>query len=362
MKFKIRTAAALVCLILAAAVLPACGGNTAASEGSAVREDTAPETTTVRLALNSGGHILNAIADKQGYLADEGIKVVYVPVDTDADAFRGLADGTIDVASNSGTNLPLQMISEGMDITIFGGYLLTGCMPIFARVETEWNGIESLIGKTVAFEPNLYAITGPLLDMGYDPLHDINWYQPESQEARIKAVENGEADFGLVGTALNYSIDQNPDLKIVTYACDVLPGYSCCRAEARTDWINENPNTVKALLKAWIRAMAYYDTHHDETVAMVSGMTGHSEEYTRAYMDNARCDLNTDPMKKSVVRAWNYMERLGLLDDQAQQIEIEDHINTDIYKAALDECQEQYGSENPKFYEKLQAQYAKNNE
>ena len=36
-----------------------------------------------------------------------------------------------------------------------------------------------------------------------------------------------------------------------------------------------------------------------------------------------------------------------------------DHVNVILYKEALDECQELYGKENPRFYERLQAQFAK---
>ncbi len=356
---KLIRKAALACLVL----LTAC---TSASDKSSVTEEDeasrAPETTVVRLALNSSGHIMNAIAEAQGYLEEEGITVEYVPTVTDQDAFEGIKNGTIDIASNSGTNLPLQYISEGMDLTIFGGYLLTGCMPLFTRAETEWNGIEDLIGKTVACEPNLYAITGPLLNMGHDPLIDITWYETGTQEERIQAVKDGRADFGLVGTALNYAVNSDPELKIVTYAADVLPAYSCCRAEALTSWVEKNPNTVRALLRAWIRAMEYYYTHHDETVKLVMKLTGNEEAFVRAYMDNPRCDLNIDPMRSSVKRAWRYMGGLGLFSIDARQIDIDDHINVTLYKEALDECQRKYGSEDPKFYEKLQSQYSKNNQ
>ena len=148
---------------------------------------------------------------------------------------------------------------------------------------------------------------------------------------------------------------------MLTYASDVLPNYSCCRVEARTEWVNENPNTVKALLRAWIRAMAYYDTHHDESVAMMAEITGKDEAFIRAYLDNPHCDPNVGPMKSSILRAWDYMDRLGLLDAKAQEIDINDHINIRLYEEALDECQEKYGSENPQFYEKMQAQFSKYN-
>lgn len=346
-------------LLICLALLIACANGTGSSSGSQAAET--PETKEIRLALNASGHILNTIAEEQGYLADEGITVTNVSVRTDAEVFEGILNGTIDIASNSGTNLPLQNISEGMDLTIFAGYLLTGCMPVFARADAKWNGIEDLIGKTMACEPNLYAITGPLLDMGYDPLNQVNWYETTDQMDRIKAVENGDADFGLVGTGLNYEVNTNPNIKIVTYAADVLPEYSCCRVEALSSWVQQNPNTVKALLRAWIRAMAYYETHHEETVQMVTRVLHQKEEYVRAYMDNPRFDLNIGPMKKAVVRAWDYMNELGLLSEEAKEIDINDHINTDLYKAALDECQARYGADNLEFYERLQAQYARNN-
>ena len=348
---------AIVMTVTLVMLMTACSGASEDSPADAGEK----EVSVIKLAFYPNGHVLNVIADDQGYLEEEGIKVQYVKVDTDQEVFECIEKGTIDIASNSGTNLPLERIASGQDLTIFGGYLLTGCMPIFAKEDTEWKGIESLIGKKVAFEPNLYCITGPLLDKGYDPIKQIKWYETANQEERIQAVKEGKADYALVGTSLNYAINTDPELKVCTYASDVLPEYSCCRVVANTEWVNENPETVKALLRAWIRALAYYDSHHDETVALMVEETGQSEEYIRAYMDNPHCDINVDPMKSAVRRAWNYMDKLGLLSVSAEKINIDDHINTELYKEALDECQEKYGSENPKFYEKMQGQYAKNN-
>ena len=272
--------------------------------------------------------------------------------------FEGIENGTIDIASNSGTNLPLQHIAEGQDLTIFAGYLLTGCMPVFAKVDTEWNGIEDLAGKTMACEPNMFAISGPLLDSGIDPLNDVTWYDPEDQDDRIKAVKEGKADYGLVGTQLNYAIDSDPELKICAYASDILPDYSCCRVEASTEWVNNNPNTVKALLRAWIRAMQYYESNHEESVSFICEVTGQDEEVLRSHMDNPHFDINTDPMKTSVERAWDYLIRTGIFSSEANNIDLDEHINTELYKEALDECQSKYGNDAPKFYEKMQSLYS----
>lgn len=358
MKLLVKRGLAIVLCLAMALSLAACASDS--TPAGADEPEQPKDLGVIRLAMPPEGHIFNVIAETQGYLADEGVTVEAVPVANDAEVFAGIANGTIDVASTSGTNLPLQYISESWDLTVFGGYMLTGCMPIIAKVDRPWTGLEDLIGATVACEPNVYALTGPLLDLGHDPRTEITWLQPKDQAERIAMVSRGEADFALVGTPLNYQVISDPDIKVITYASDILPQYSCCRVEAPTEWIRENPELVKGLLKAWIRAMAYYDTHHDETVALVMEMTGKDEAFVRAYMDNPHFELNIDPMKKSVIRAWDYMDRLGLLDEDGERISIGDHINVNIYKEALDECQAQYGSENPKFYERLQVQFSQN--
>jgi NitT/TauT family transport system substrate-binding protein len=132
--------------------------------------------------------------------------------------------------------------------------------------------------------------------------------------------------------------------------------------EADTEWVNSNPNTVKALLRAWIRAQAYYEGNHEEAVAFISEMSGDDEQVLRAYLDNPHFDINTDPMKTSVERAWNYMDRIGLLNAASKNIDIDEHINTTLYKEALDECQSKFGEADTGFYEKMQAQYSANDQ
>ena len=89
------------------------------------------------------------------------------------------------------------------------------------------------------------------------------------------------------------------------------------------------------------------------SIALTSGFLVADGSMIRAYLDNPRFDLNTGVMRNSVRRTWNYMDRLGLLDEYARRINIDKHINVDLYKEALDECTERYGDDNPKFYEKL---------
>ena len=83
------------------------------------------------------------------------------------DAMALLAAGKVDVVSNA------------VHLTHFNRSL--GCRPynlrrthgrrlyaVIAKAGTEWNGIESFIGESVAVNPSYFAFTGAVMDLGYD--------------------------------------------------------------------------------------------------------------------------------------------------------------------------------------------------
>lgn len=78
------------------------------------------------------------IAEEKGYFEDEGIQIDPVEANANADAMTLLATGKVDVVSNAGTSNPLQQIASGVDISVFGGHMIEGCMPVVAKKGTEW--------------------------------------------------------------------------------------------------------------------------------------------------------------------------------------------------------------------------------
>ena len=161
---KKRVISIFLCVAMTASMLIGCGSSSDKkedkSETSTESKGNDLETDTVRLALAGSAHIFNAIAEEQGYLEDKGLTVEYVNCENSEGAFQSLAAGKVDVLSNYGTNLPLQYIGSGTDLTMFAGYMITGCMPIIAKKGTTWNGVEDMVGKTVACEPNVFAVSG----------------------------------------------------------------------------------------------------------------------------------------------------------------------------------------------------------
>ena len=331
----------------------------AAATETAAKE--VPETSVVRWNYGTSGNILVFIAEEKGYFADEGISLEIVPATANADAMQLLASNKVDGVSNSGTSNPLQQIASGVDLTVFGGHMVNGCMPVIAKTGTEWKGVESLIGKKFACNPSYFAFTGAVMDLGYDkPLEALEWISYTNYNDAAAAVLKGEVDFALQGTGQNLSASTTEGIEIVCYQSDIMPNYSCCRMVASTDFVKNNPITVKCILKALMRAQADYEANKEEAVKLMAKKIEASEEYVAAYMLNDHYTVSVDPLKNSVIRAWGILDKTGFLSETAKNINIEDHINTDLYEQALAEAKAEYGAENPDFYAGLESFYAEN--
>lgn len=319
------------------------------------------EETVVKWNYGTSGNVLVTIAEQKGFFKDEGIKIEPVFATENADALSLLASDKVDVVSNAGTSNPLQQISAGVDLTIFGGHMLNGAMPVIAKKGTKWNGITDLVGKKAAINPQYYAFTGALMDAGVkDPLKEVDWVQITKYNDAMAAVVRGDVDYALLGTQQNQAVRNMKDIEVVTYQSDVMPNYSCCRLVAKTKYINENPDTVKAILRALIRAQQYYESNKQEAVHMLAKQIKADDAFVAAYMLDEHYDVHIDPLKKGVIRAWDILGKTNFLDAKAKTINIEDKINTDLYKQALEETKEKYGNEDPKFYESLEKFFEEN--
>ena len=323
-----------------------------------------PEVSKVRWNYGNSGNVLVFIAQEKGYFAEYGLEIESVPATTNADAMTLLSTGQVDVVSNSGTSNPLQQIASGVDMTIFGGHMVQGCMPVIARPGTEWKGIESFIGKKVAINPSYFAFTGAVMDLGYENPMDpsvVEWIVYPGYADAMAAVIAGEVDFALQGTGQNLAVNNNPQVEVVAYQSDIMPDYSCCRMEAPTEFVNNNPITIKCILKALIKAQLFFENNKEESSEIMAKAIGVDLDYVEAFMLNDHYKVHADPLRNSIRRAWGILDATGFLSEDAKNINIDDHINTDIYEQALAECKAEFGAGNEEFFAAMEAYYAANN-
>lgn len=315
-----------------------------------------PETGVIRWNWGTSGNVLVVIAETRGYFEEYGLTIENVPATAIADAMMLLTTGQVDIVSNSGTAGPLQRIASGEDLVSFGGHMVTGAMPVIALTGTEWNGVQSLIGSRFAARPSFFAFTGAIMDLGYDdPLDVVDWVIHPSYPDAFAALLRGEVDYALMGTGQNFLVQNTPEVEIVSWHSEIMPNYSCCRLVANREFIENNPTTVRLMLQALIRAQMWFEDNREESVALLAESVGVPEDFVASFMLNEeRYVLSADPLKNATVRAWNILETTGFLDENARDIDILNHINTELFEQALNNVIENHGNENPAFFNELQ--------
>ncbi|MBQ6312422.1 MAG: ABC transporter substrate-binding protein [Lachnospiraceae bacterium] len=368
MKKFFKLVSILMVLLMALSMMAACGSKEEATTEESKEETTeedalgAPEVTTVKWNSGTSKNVLITIANEKGYFEDEGITIEEVPADENNSAMALLASGKVDVVSNAGTSNPLDQISQGVDLTIFGGHMVQGAMPIIAKKGTKWNGVQDFVGKKVVANTSYFALTGAVMNLGEEkPLEAVEWIEGMDYPDALAMVERGEADYALQGTGNVQTCKESGTVDIVTWQGDIMPDYSCCRMVAQTEFVKNNPNTLKHVMVALLRAQAYYEANKEEAVKLHAAATEQTEDYVAAFMLDEHYKVNVDPLEDSVLRAWNILDATGFFKDKDDSVKIEDHINTDLYKEALDYAEATYGEEDPDFYKAQQDFFAENN-
>ena len=309
------------------------------------------EDGVVRWVRGHSGNLMMTMAEHNGYLEEYGLKVEQIPMQTTNESFAAVAGDQVDIISNAGTNEPLQRIATGDDIKIFGGHMVEGGMNLIALKETEYEDITSLVGKKLADNPSDYVISGLLLELGYDPFEDIEWNHLGSGADAVSAVKNGEVDFAMLGTSMAYNSITDPSIKVVDKKGDLMDKYSCCRMETAGRFIENKPETTKALIKSLLRGMRDYEKDPEYASQLLADELDVPLEFVEAYTLDDGYEISPDPYYNSCVRAWAYLDELGFLDENAKNIDLRDYIMVDLYKEALLEVIEEVGDEDPEYWD-----------
>ena len=302
----------------------------------------AADNGTINLAYNpSTGNILGFIAIDKGFAAEEGVNINLVPFSNSTDALSALRAGKVDIAVSFGTAAPLTFVTKGADFTIFAGYV-SGGMPVYGPQDFVYEGPASFLGKKVAvarmYTPDI-VWRGAMMRAGYSPEKDCQIMEFKKPAEVLAAVKSGKADVG-IGTNSTYLQSVAAGLKTLTWTNDLDPMHVCCRPVSNTTWLRENQDLVKGFLRAWIRAEDVLLNEPEYCVTLNMKYMNLDEENSRTMLLKTNQIFESDPKTNGVLYMW---EMLGKLKYAATEgIDIEDHINSAMYKEALDELCRRY--------------------
>ncbi len=357
-------------LAVAAAGLAGCSSSDSSSSSSSGSD----AKHTIRLAYQpTSGQVFQFIAEKHGFNSEEGIKVEPQALGSVPDAVSALSADKVDVCSTYGTAGPLGQIANGQPFTIFGGYMIIGETPIFGKPETTYNSLDDLKGKKIGITRGGTAdisMKGILYDAGIGFVYDgstyigcqegdtdiVTFVDYKKGSEVLEAIAKGEVDFG--GTPTGHQLlaaDRGLEVKI--WPDELWPNHSCCRMFAKDDYVKNNPDAIKALIRSYLRAEEYYQDHKDEVVELLVENIDITKETAESFVMSPHMKYDTDPFTNSVETMWNKMITFKYLE--GGDINLASHLNDKLYKEALDSLVKDYP--NSEFFKNKQTQFATNN-
>lgn len=278
-----------------------------------------------------------------------------VPFTNSTDALTALQSNKINLAVSFGTSAPITRITQGSDFQMIGGYV-SGGMPIYGQPDIEYEGLKSFVGKTVAV-PRMYTPDivwrEAMREEGYDLEKDVNIIEFKKPSDVLEAVKSKQADIG-VGTNSTHLQSLESGLKTLTWTNDLWdPVNVCCRVVAETSDFEKRPEVYKNFMKSFIEAQKILEEEPDYAVDVNAKYLELDKDMSHKLLLETNQIIEADPKSDGIHKMWDALKNLDYVENK--DINIDDYINIEQYKKALDELIE----ENPDdgFYKKLEKKF-----
>ena len=306
------------------------------------------------------------MALENGYYEKEKLNVVKQTVSGGfPEAMPALSQGTADVLP-FGSIPTCTYIGQGDDLVIFGGTVAGGseCVTL---IENKYKKPEDFRGKKIGcfrMETGHMVTKSWLRENGIEDGKDVEFVLLESSAAEVAAVENGELDMCFVNSGYGYVAKQGGKCDIA-FRPDQHIGreFPFSRQSNKRTALEEKRSASNKIEKANLRAYADIVNDHDKTISSLVAYSGQPEEYvenviygTDAYV--AAMEFEMDPYTDAVKEFYADMVDNGDIEDANKDL-IDEHLDSTIYKAALDELVRR--GENADIYTTLLETYATHN-
>lgn len=357
---KKRILAGILSLLVLSTILSGCGekktaNSTGETQATSSTQNEKKDLKKINIGyLASPGHVLYFVAKEKGYFQEEGLDAELFLFTNSGEGLNAITAGKVDVGS-FGTAAPLTFISKGTDLTIFGGQQTEGhgivALPEKAKELTDLNSFKGKTIATVRLATGDVVFRGALKDAGIDWKKDLTINELDSPAAVLEAVKKGSVDAGIVWTPF-IKLGEKQGLQIVKYSGDLVSMHTCCRQVALTSKIKENPEIYEKFEEALIKAYKFYQENQDETIDIMSKYVKVDKDILKAETYSGHIHSIPDPDKAGVEKFWDLMNKSGYV---TSDLNIDNYIDTSIYKDALNEVLKQYP--NDPVYTKLKSDF-----
>lgn len=284
------------------------------------------------------------VARDQGYIDEElgaiGVKAEFVPMTGAGPAINeALAGGSLDIGFLGDVPAIIGK-AAGIDTQIISLSGLNSGASLVIPKDSSYQSVQDLKGKKIATQKGafMHKVFIDILTANGLTINDVEFVNLNAQGS-AEALISGSVDGAVVGgSTLSNLIEKGYGRVLVDYRDH--PEWNCGGyGEARTAYINENPDIIKALLRALVKAQKL--AKEDDTVMVkqwiTTGDTESSYEYLYPKHDNYYSIKADDTLIESGRSTIKFLLDNGLIENE---INFEDWINKSFYEAAYSELGE----------------------
>lgn len=264
---------------------------TAAALGMAVGlacAQAAPEKTdiTIGLPVTTSTFIPLYLADEEGYFKDEGLNVKIVAFKGGTDLVRGMVAGAVDVGVGAlsealvgvESGQGIKVFYAGFNMTVFDWYAVP-------EIKSLADAKGARFGVTRFGSSTDYLTRYALTIHDIDPDKDVQIIQGGGSVPRLAAMDAGQLDINIFATPEKFMAADRGYHMIMSQR-DIAEDYPFHVFYAKEDFLHSSPNTVKALLRAFVKGVRLAKSNKERAVEVLVERVGLEEDYAaRGYDD-----------------------------------------------------------------------------
>ncbi|CAN7689755.1 ABC transporter substrate-binding protein [Neorhizobium sp. LjRoot104] len=241
---------------------------------------------TIGLPLNTSTLLPIYVADAQGFFKEEGINVKIVAFKGGTDLVRGMVAGAVDIGVGAFSEA-LVGVETGQGVKIFyGGFN----MAVF-----DWYSVPSIktleeakgkrFGVSTFGSSTDFLTRYALKTKGIDPKSEVQIVQGGGSVPRLAAMEAGQLEVNIFATPEKF-MAADRGFNLILQQKSIAPDFPFHCFYAREDFIKNDPNAIKAVLRGFAKAVRWSKANKEESVKLLAAKLGLEETYlNRGYDD-----------------------------------------------------------------------------
>jgi NitT/TauT family transport system substrate-binding protein len=274
---RLSLLAGLAAVTVTSALVASCSSGSSTPAGGA-----SGSTTTINLGLptsvTSFANADVAVAQAQGFFADEGLTVHVKNLASGVPVVQGVVGGSLDIGASS-IEPVVNADAQGGGLVIIGSYAdrLTVSMvtPASIRTPAELRGKRLGIQTVGAFREVMTRMV--IENAGLTPSNVA--YVPVSSDGYIGALMQGSIQSAILQQEQVTNVLQGDhNLHVLVNLYQALPDYFYGTYVVTRTWLTSHQQTAKKFLTAIVRAHRFMYKNKAATVRIVADTTGFSQQ------------------------------------------------------------------------------------